>query len=164
VEKLELKNIMEVPSITKVTLNMGVGEAVTDKKVMARATADMELIAGQKPIVINARKSVATFKIRDGWPVGCKVTLRRERMYEFLDRLVNISIPRIRDFRGLSRKSFDGRGNYSFGITEQIMFPEIDFDKIDTIRGMDITITTSARNDVEGLALLKAFNFPFKDK
>ena len=164
VEKLELKNIMEVPKITKVTLNMGVGEAVTDKKVMARATADMELIAGQKPIVINARKSVASFKIRDGWPVGCKVTLRRERMYEFLDRLVNISIPRIRDFRGLNRKSFDGRGNYSFGITEQIMFPEIDFDKIDTIRGMDITITTSARNDAEGLALLQAFNFPFKDK
>ncbi len=164
VEKLELENIMEVPKITKVTLNMGVGEAVTDKKVMARATADMELIAGQKPIVINARKSVASFKIRDGWPVGCKVTLRRERMYEFLDRLVNISIPRIRDFRGLSRKSFDGRGNYSFGITEQIMFTEIDFDKIDTIRGMDITITTNARNDVEGLALLQAFNFPFKDK
>ena len=163
-DKLELKNIMEVPKITKVTLNMGVGEAVTDKKVMARATNDMELIAGQKPIVINARKSVAAFKIRDGWPVGCKVTLRRERMYEFLDRLVNISIPRIRDFRGLSRKSFDGRGNYSFGITEQIMFPEIDFDKIDVIRGMDITITTSARNDVEGLALLQAFNFPFKDK
>ena len=164
VEKLELKNIMEVPKITKVTLNMGVGEAVTDKKVMAHATGDMEVIAGQKPIVINARKSVATFKIRDGWPVGCKVTLRRERMYEFLDRLVNISIPRIRDFRGLSRKSFDGRGNYSFGITEQIMFPEIDFDKIDVIRGMDITITTSARNDKEGLALLQAFNFPFKDK
>jgi large subunit ribosomal protein L5 len=164
VESLELKNVMEVPKITKVTLNMGVGEAVTDKKVMARATADMELIAGQKPIVINARKSVASFKIRDGWPVGCKVTLRRERMYEFLDRLVNISIPRIRDFRGLNRKSFDGRGNYSFGITEQIMFPEIDFDKIDTIRGMDITITTSARTDEEGLALLQAFNFPFKDK
>ena len=164
VEKLELKNIMEVPKITKVTLNMGVGEAVTDKKVMAHATGDMEVIAGQKPIVINARKSVATFKIRDGWPVGCKVTLRRERMYEFLDRLVNVSIPRIRDFRGLNRKSFDGRGNYSFGITEQIMFPEIDFDKIDTIRGMDITITTSARNDKEGLALLQAFNFPFKDK
>jgi len=164
VEKLELKNIMEVPKITKVTLNMGVGEAVTDKKVMAHATGDMEVIAGQKPIVINARKSVATFKIRDGWPVGCKVTLRRERMYEFLDRLVNISIPRIRDFRGLNRKSFDGRGNYSFGITEQIMFPEIDFDKIDTIRGMDITITTSARTDAEGLALLQAFNFPFKDK
>jgi len=163
-EKLELKNIMEVPRITKVTLNMGVGEAVTDKKVMAAATGDMTVISGQKPIVINARKSVATFKIRDGWPVGCKVTLRRVRMYEFLDRLVNVSIPRIRDFRGLNRKSFDGHGNYSFGITEQIMFPEIDFDKIDTIRGMDITITTSARNDVEGLALLQAFNFPFKDK
>jgi len=163
-EKLELKNIMEVPKITKITLNMGVGEAVTDKKVMANATADMEVISGQKPIIINSRKSVASFKIRDGWPVGCKVTLRRERMYEFLDRLVNISIPRIRDFRGLNRKSFDGRGNYSFGITEQIMFPEIDFDKIDTIRGMDITITTSAKNDAEGLALLQAFNFPFKDK
>ena len=163
-DKLELKNVMEVPKITKVTLNMGVGEAVTDKKVMAHATGDMMVIAGQKPIVINARKSVATFKIRDGWPVGCKVTLRRERMYEFLDRLVNISIPRIRDFRGLNRKSFDGRGNYSFGITEQIMFPEIDFDKIDTIRGMDITITTNARTDEEGMALLQAFNFPFKDK
>ena len=163
-EKLELKNIMEVPKITKITLNMGVGEAVTDKKVMGNATADMTVISGQKPIVINSRKSVASFKIRDGWPVGCKVTLRRERMYEFLDRLVNISIPRIRDFRGLNRKSFDGRGNYSFGITEQIMFPEIDFDKIDTIRGMDITITTSAKNDAEGLALLQAFNFPFKDK
>jgi len=163
-DKLELTNIMEVPKITKITLNMGVGEAVTDKKVMAHATSDMTLISGQKPIIINSRKSVASFKIRDGWPVGCKVTLRRERMYEFLDRLVNISIPRIRDFRGLSRKSFDGRGNYSFGITEQIMFPEIDFDKIDTIRGMDITITTSARNDSEGLALLQAFNFPFKDK
>ena len=163
-EKLELKNIMEVPKITKVTLNMGVGEAVTDKKVMGHATNDMTVISGQKPIVIKSRKSVASFKIRDGWPVGCKVTLRRERMYEFLDRLVNISIPRIRDFRGLNRKSFDGNGNYSFGITEQIMFPEIDFDKIDTIRGMDITITTSARNDVEGLALLQAFNFPFKDK
>ncbi|MFC1701957.1 50S ribosomal protein L5 [Pseudomonadota bacterium] len=163
-EKLELKNIMEVPKITKITLNMGVGEAVTDKKVMGNATADMTVISGQKPIVINSRKSVASFKIRDGWPVGCKVTLRRERMYEFLDRLVNVSIPRIRDFRGLNRKSFDGRGNYSFGITEQIMFPEIDFDKIDTIRGMDITITTSAKNDAEGLALLQAFNFPFKDK
>jgi len=163
-DKLELKNIMEVPKITKITLNMGVGEAVTDKKVMAHATSDMTEISGQKPIVINSRKSVASFKIRDGWPVGCKVTLRRERMFEFLDRLVNISIPRIRDFRGLSRKSFDGRGNYSFGITEQIMFPEIDFDKIDTIRGMDITITTSAKNDAEGLALLQAFNFPFKDK
>ncbi len=163
-EALELKNIMEVPKITKVTLNMGVGEAVTDKKVMAAATGDMEVISGQKPIVINARKSVATFKIRDGWPVGCKVTLRRERMYEFLDRLVNVSIPRIRDFRGLNPKSFDGRGNYSFGVTEQIMFPEIDFDKIDAIRGMDITITTTARNDKEGLALLKAFDFPFKNR
>jgi large subunit ribosomal protein L5 len=163
-DKLALKNVMEVPKITKITLNMGVGEAVTDKKVMGHATKDMTAIAGQKPIVINARKSVASFKIRDGWPVGCKVTLRRERMYEFLDRLVSISIPRIRDFRGLSRKSFDGRGNYSFGITEQIMFTEIDFDKIDTIRGMDITITTNAKNDAEGLALLQAFNFPFKDK
>ena len=163
-DKLELKNVMEVPKITKITLNMGVGEAVTDKKVMGHATNDMTAISGQKPIVIKSRKSVASFKIRDGWPVGCKVTLRRERMYEFLDRLVNISIPRIRDFRGLNRKSFDGNGNYSFGITEQIMFPEIDFDKIDTIRGMDITITTSARNDAEGLALLQAFNFPFKDK
>jgi len=163
-EELALGNIMEVPKITKVTLNMGVGEAVTDKKVMVRATEDMAAIAGQKPIVRNARRSVATFKIRDGWPVGCMVTLRRERMYEFLDRLVNVSIPRIRDFRGLNRKSFDGRGNYSFGIREQIMFPEIDFDQIDTIRGMDITITTSARNDAEGLALLQAFNFPFKDK
>jgi large subunit ribosomal protein L5 len=163
-ESLELKNIMEVPRITKITLNMGVGEAVTDKKAMTAATADMEVISGQKPIVINARKSVASFKIRDGWPVGCKVTLRRERMYEFLDRLVNISIPRIRDFRGLNPKSFDGRGNYSFGVTEQIMFPEIDFDKIDAMRGMDITITTTARNDKEGLALLKAFDFPFKNR
>lgn len=161
---LELKNIMEVPKITKITLNMGVGDAVTDKKVMARATGDMEAIAGQKAIVINSRKSVASFKIRDGWPVGCKVTLRRQRMYEFLDRLVNISIPRIRDFRGLSRKSFDGRGNYSFGIKEQIMFPEIDFDQIDKIRGMDIIITTTARTNAEGLALLQAFNFPFKEK
>lgn len=163
-DELKLSNVMEVPKITKITLNMGVGEAVTDKKVMTNATADLAVISGQKPIVINSRKSVASFKIRDGWPVGCKVTLRRERMYEFLDRLVNVSIPRIRDFRGLNRKSFDGRGNYSFGITEQIMFPEIDFDKIDTIRGMDITITTNAKNDAEGLALLQAFNFPFKDK
>jgi large subunit ribosomal protein L5 len=163
-EELKLKNVMEVPKITKITLNMGVGEAVADKKVMNNATADLAAISGQKPIVCNSRKSVASFKIRDGWPVGCKVTLRRERMYEFLDRLVNISIPRIRDFRGLNRRSFDGRGNYSFGISEQIMFPEIDFDKIDTIRGMDITITTNAKNDVEGLALLQAFNFPFKEK
>ncbi len=162
-EELALSNVMEVPRITKITLNMGVGEAVTDKKVMERATGDMALIAGQKPIVILSKRSVASFKIRDGWPVGCKVTLRRERMYEFMDRLVNISIPRVRDFRGLSPKSFDGRGNYSLGVKEQIMFPEIDFDKIDAIRGMDITITTNAKDNVQGLALLKAFNFPFKD-
>ncbi len=158
------KNVMEVPRVTKVTLNMGVGEAVADKKIMDRATADLELIAGQKPIVTMARRSVASFKIRDGWPVGCKVTLRRERMYEFLDRLVNIAIPRIRDFRGLNRKSFDGKGNYSMGVKEQIMFPEIDYDKIDAIRGLDITITTNAKNDEEALALLQAFNFPFKAK
>ena len=158
------ENIMQVPKITKITLNMGVGEAVGDKKVMDRAVGDMTAIAGQKPVVNLARKSVASFKIRDGWPVGCKVTLRRERMYEFLDRLVNISIPRIRDFRGLNRKSFDGRGNFSMGVKEQIMFPEIDFDKIDAIRGMDITITTNAKTDDEARALLKAFNFPFRDK
>ena len=163
-DQLKLSNVMEVPKITKVTLNMGVGEAVTDKKVMDRATGDMTAIAGQKPIVRLSRRSVASFKIRDGWPVGCKVTLRRERMYEFLDRLVNIAIPRVRDFRGLSPKSFDGRGNYSMGVKEQIMFPEIDYDKIDTIRGMDITITTNAKDNEQGLALLKAFSFPFKDK
>ena len=163
-EKLNLDNVMEVPKITKITLNMGVGEAVGDKKVMDRAVGDMTAIAGQRPVIRVARKSVASFKIRDGWPVGCKVTLRRERMYEFLDRLVNIAIPRIRDFRGLNRKSFDGRGNYSMGVKEQIMFPEIDYDQIDVIRGMDITITTTARNDEEALALLQAFNFPFKDK
>jgi large subunit ribosomal protein L5 len=157
-------NVMEVPKITKITLNMGVGEAVGDKKVMARAVGDMTAIAGQKPIVTYARRSVASFKIRDGWPVGCKVTLRRERMYEFLDRLVNVAIPRIRDFRGLSRKSFDGRGNFSMGVKEQIMFPEIDYDQIDVIRGMDITITTNAKNDKEALALLQAFSFPFKEK
>ncbi len=143
---------------------MGVGEAVTDKKVMERAVGDMELIAGQRPIVTKSRKSVASFKIRDGWPVGCKVTLRRDRMYEFLDRLVNIALPRVRDFRGLSPKAFDGHGNYSLGIKEQIVFPEIDFDKVDAIRGMDITITTTAKSDAEGLALLQAFNFPFKAK
>jgi large subunit ribosomal protein L5 len=163
-KQFKYENIMEVPKITKITLNMGVGEAVGDKKVMERAVGDMTAIAGQKPIVNLARKSVASFKIRDGWPVGCKVTLRRERMYEFLDRLVNISIPRIRDFRGLNRKSFDGRGNFSMGVKEQIMFPEIDFDKIDAIRGMDITITTTAKSDDEALALLKAFNFPFREK
>jgi len=164
VEKFSYSNAMEVPKITKITLNMGVGEAVGDKKVMVRALGDMTAIAGQKPIVNNARRSVASFKIRDGWPVGCKVTLRRERMYEFLDRLVNIAIPRVRDFRGLSRKSFDGRGNFSMGVKEQIMFPEIDYDQIDVIRGMDIAITTTAKNDEEALALLQAFNFPFKEK
>lgn len=163
-EQLDFDNIMQVPRVTKITLNMGVGEAVGDKKVMGRAVGDMTAIAGQKPIVTNARKSVASFKIRDGWPVGCKVTLRQERMYEFLDRLVNVAIPRVRDFRGLNRKSFDGRGNYSMGVKEQIMFPEIDYDQIDVIRGMDITITTTAKNDKEALALLQAFNFPFKEK
>ena len=163
-EQFKYDNVMEVPKVTKVTLNMGVGEAVGDKKVMDRAVGDMTAIAGQKPIVNNARKSVASFKIRDGWPVGCKVTLRRERMYEFLDRLVNVAIPRIRDFRGLNRKSFDGRGNFSMGVKEQIMFPEIDYDQIDAIRGMDITITTTAKNDEEALALLQAFNFPFKER
>ena len=161
-EQLGFDNVMEVPRITKITLNMGVGEAVGDKKVMDRAVGDMTAIAGQKPVVNNARRSVASFKIRDGWPVGCKVTLRREKMYEFLDRLVNIAIPRIRDFRGLNPKSFDRSGNYSMGVNEQIIFPEINYDEIDTIRGMDITITTTARNAEEGKALLEAFNFPFK--
>jgi large subunit ribosomal protein L5 len=163
-EKFGYSNTMQAPKVTKVTLNMGVGEAATDKKVMERAVGDMEAIAGQKAIVTMSRKSVASFKIRDGWPVGCKVTLRRERMYEFIDRLVNVAIPRIRDFRGLNRKSFDGRGNYSMGVKEQIMFPEIDYDKIDTIRGMDITITTNAKSDEEARALLEAFSFPFKEK
>lgn len=161
-EELGLDNEMEVPRITKITLNMGVGEAVGDKKVMEHALSDMTAIAGQKPVVTVARKSIAGFKIRDGWPIGCKVTLRRERMYEFLDRLVNVSIPRIRDFRGISPKSFDGRGNFAMGVTEQIIFPEIDYDRVDTLRGMDITITTTARNDDEGRALLRAFNFPLK--
>ena len=161
-KKLGLKNTMEVPKITKITLNMGVGEAVADKKVMEHARADMEKIAGQKPVTRLARKSVAGFKIRENYPIGCKVTLRRERMYEFLDRLVSIAIPRIRDFRGLSLKSFDRQGNYSMGVTEQIIFPEINYDEIDALRGMDITITTTARNPEEGQALLEAFNFPFK--
>ncbi len=161
-EKLGFKNPMQVPKITKITLNMGVGETVADKKVLENARADMEKISGQRPVTRLARKSVASFKIRDGWPVGCKVTLRRERMYEFLDRLVNIAIPRIRDFRGLSPKSFDRQGNYSMGVTEQIIFPEINYDEIDALRGMDITITTTARNPEEGRALLEAFNFPFK--
>lgn len=161
-EELGLANVMEVPRITKITLNMGVGEAVGDKKVMESAVADMTRIAGQKPVVTLARKSIAGFKIRDGWPIGCKVTLRRERMYEFLDRLVSIAIPRIRDFRGISPKSFDGRGNFAMGVTEQIIFPEINYDEVDVLRGMDITITTTARTDDEGRALLRAFNFPLK--
>ncbi|WP_026199879.1 50S ribosomal protein L5 [Lamprocystis purpurea] len=161
-ERFSYRSVMQVPRIEKITLNMGVGEAVADKKVMDFAVADMRAIAGQQPIVTMARLSVAAFKIREGWPVGCKVTLRRERMYEFLDRLINIAVPRIRDFRGLSPKAFDGRGNYSIGVKEQIMFPEIDYDKIDALRGLDITITTSARTDEEGRALLEAFNFPFR--
>lgn len=161
-KKLGFKNPMQVPKITKITLNMGVGEAVADKKILENARADMEKIAGQKPVVRNARKSVAGFKIRDGMPIGCKVTLRRERMYEFLDRLVNIAIPRIRDFRGLNSRSFDKQGNYSMGVAEQIIFPEINYDEVDALRGMDITITTTARNPEEGRALLEAFNFPFK--
>lgn len=161
-EQFKYKSVMEVPRITKITLNMGLGEAVGDKKIVQHAIGDMEKIAGQKPVVTLARKSIAGFKIRDGWPVGCMVTLRSEHMYEFLDRLISISIPRIRDFRGLNGKSFDGRGNYSMGVQEQIIFPEIDYDKVDALRGMDITITTTAKTDEEGRALLAAFNFPFK--
>ena len=157
------KNVMQVPRIKKITLNMGVGEAVADKKQIENAVRDMTAIAGQKPVVTKARKSIAGFKIRDGWPIGCKVTLRGEHMWEFLDRLIAISIPRIRDFRGMNGRSFDGRGNYSMGVREQIMFPEIDYDKVDAIRGLDITITTSAETDEEGKALLKAFNFPFRN-
>ncbi len=161
-ERFDYATVMQVPRITKITLNMGVGEAVADKKIMDNAVRDLTAISGQKPIVTHARKSVAAFKIREGWPVGCKVTLRRERMYEFLDRLINVAIPRIRDFRGLSPKAFDGRGNYSLGVKEQIIFPEIDYDKIDALRGLDITITTSARSNEEGRALLEAFKFPFR--
>ena len=161
-EQFGYKTVMEVPKITKITLNMGVGEALTDKKVLENAVADMEKICGQKVVVTKARKSIAGFKLREGWPVGCKVTLRSERMYDFLDRLITISIPRIRDFRGLNPKSFDGQGNYSMGIKEQIIFPEIEYDKIDAIRGMDITITTTAKNADESRALLSAFKFPFR--
>ena len=161
-EELGLSNVMEVPRVTKITLNMGVGEAVGDKKVLENAVADMTKIAGQKPVVTKSRKSIAGFKIRDGWPIGCKVTLRDERMYEFLERLIDIAIPRIRDFRGISGKQFDGRGNFAMGVTEQIIFPEIDYDQVDKLRGMDIVITTSAKNDDQGRALLSAFNFPFK--
>ncbi|OYQ73314.1 50S ribosomal protein L5 [Wohlfahrtiimonas sp. G9077] len=162
-EQFGYKNPMEVPKITKITLNMGVGEAVADKKVMDSAVADMAAIAGQKPIVTLSKKSIAGFKIRDGWPVGCKVTLRRAHMYEFLDRLINISLPRVRDFRGINGRSFDGRGNYSFGIKEQIIFPEIDYEKVDALRGMDINFTTTAKTDAEAKALIAAFGFPFRN-
>jgi large subunit ribosomal protein L5 len=161
-EELSLENVMQVPRITKITLNMGVGGAAQDKKMLDGAVADMQLISGQKPVITLARKSIAGFKIREGWPIGCKVTLRGDRMYEFLDRLISITIPRIRDFRGFSPKAFDGRGNYSMGIKEQIVFPEIDFDKISQIRGLDITVTTTAATDDQGRALLRAFGFPFK--
>lgn len=162
-EQFGYKTVMQVPKLTKITLNMGVGGAIADKKVLQSAVADMEKISGQKAVITLARKSIAGFKIRDDMPIGCKVTLRSDKMYEFLDRLITISIPRIRDFRGMSSKSFDGRGNYSMGIKEQIIFPEIDYDKIDALRGMDICITTTAKTDEEGLALLKLFNFPFKN-
>ena len=161
-EELGLSNAMEVPRVTKITLNMGVGEAVGDKKVLENAVSDMQKISGQKPVVTKSRKSIAGFKIRDGWPIGCKVTLRDEQMYEFLDRFISIAIPRIRDFRGVSGKQFDGRGNFAMGITEQIIFPEIDYDQVDKLRGMDVVITTSAKNDEQGRALLSAFNFPFR--
>ena len=162
-ERFGYKNVMQVPRLTKVTLNMGVGEAVGNKKIMENALADMAKIAGQKPVTTLARTSIATFKIRDGWPIGCKVTLRRNRMYEFIDRLVNIALPRVRDFRGVGGRSFDGRGNYNMGIKEQIIFPEIDFDQVDAMRGMDIAITTTARTDEEAKALLEAFSFPFRN-
>jgi large subunit ribosomal protein L5 len=161
-EQFKYSSIMQVPRLSKITLNMGVGEAVGDKKVLEHALADMQVISGQKPVSTLSRKSIAGFKIRDGWPIGCKVTLRRTRMFEFLDRLINVAIPRTRDFRGFSPRSFDGRGNYSLGVSEQIIFPEIDYDRIDKIRGMDITITTTAITNDEGHALLSAFNFPFR--
>ena len=161
-KELGLENVMQIPRITKITLNMGVGEAIGNKKILEHATDDMTRISGQKPVITKARKSVANFKVREGWPIGCKVTLRRERMYEFLDRLISVAIPRIRDFRGLSLKAFDGRGNYSMGLREQIVFPEVDYDKIDVIRGLDVTITTSAASDDHARALLKAFNFPIR--
>ncbi|HLB42304.1 MAG TPA: 50S ribosomal protein L5 [Gammaproteobacteria bacterium] len=163
-EKFAYTSTMQVPCIAKVTINMGVGEAALDKKILANAMSDLEKIAGQKPVATLARKSIAGFKIREGWPIGCKVTLRRARMYEFLDRLISIVLPRVRDFRGVSARSFDGRGNYSLGIKEQIVFPEIEYDKVDALRGMDITITTSSKTNKEAFALLQAFNFPFKEK
>ena len=161
-EKFGFSSVMQVPQIEKITLNMGVGEALADKKILDNAVADLEAISGQKPLITKARKSVAGFKVREGYPIGCKVTLRGERMWDFFERLVSIAIPRIRDFRGVSAKSFDGRGNYSMGVREQIIFPEIDYDKVDRVRGLDITITTSAKTDDEGRALLEAFTFPFK--
>ncbi len=162
-EQFGYRNVMQVPRLTKITLNMGVGEAAGNKKVLENAVADMAKLSGQKPITTKARVSVASFKIRDGWPIGCKVTLRRAQMWEFLDRLINVSLPRVRDFRGVSAKAFDGRGNYNFGIKEQIIFPEIDFDQVDALRGMDISITTTARTDDEAKALLAAFSFPFRN-
>ena len=162
-KKFGYTNPMEVPKITKITINMGVGEAATNKKILENAVADLAKITGQKPITTKSRVSVASFKIRDGWPIGCKVTLRRAKMYEFLDRLISISLPRVRDFRGVSGRSFDGRGNYKMGVKEQIIFPEIDFDAVDAIRGMDIAITTTAKNDAEAKALLEAFKFPFRN-
>ena len=162
-EELGLDNVMAIPRITKITLNMGVGEAIADRKQLDAAIADMELIAGQKPVMTKARKSIAGFKVREEFPIGCKVTLRKQRMYEFLDRLINIAIPRTRDFRGISPKSFDGRGNFGMGVQEQIIFPEIDYDKIDKIRGLDIAITTTATNDDHARALLRAFNFPLRE-
>ncbi|MGY3232205.1 large subunit ribosomal protein L5 [Luteibacter sp. HA06] len=162
-ERFGYQNVMQVPRISKITLNMGVGEAAGNKKILENAVADMTKIAGQKPITTKARVSVASFKIRDGWPIGCKVTLRRAQMWEFLDRLINISLPRTRDFRGVSGRAFDGRGNYNFGIKEQIIFPEIDFDQVDALRGMDISITTTAKTDEEAKALLEAFSFPFRN-
>ncbi|HST27526.1 MAG TPA: 50S ribosomal protein L5 [Rudaea sp.] len=162
-QRFGYKNVMQVPRLSKVTLNMGVGEATGNKKILENALADMTKIAGQKPVATLARKSIATFKIRDGWPIGCKVTLRRAKMYEFLDRLINISLPRVRDFRGVSGRAFDGRGNYNMGVKEQIIFPEIDFDQVDAMRGMDIAVTTTAKNDDEAKALLEAFGFPFRN-
>ncbi len=163
IEQFGYKNVMEVPRLSKITLNMGVGEAVGNKKILENAVADMAKISGQKPIVTNARVSVASFKIRDGWPIGCKVTLRRDKMFEFLDRFINISLPRVRDFRGVNGRSFDGRGNYNMGIKEQIIFPEIDFDAVDAMRGMDIAVTTTAKTNEEAKALLEAFGFPFRN-
>ncbi|MEN9465172.1 MAG: hypothetical protein RL217_1353 [Pseudomonadota bacterium] len=163
IQEFGYKNVMEVPRITKITLNMGVGEALGDKKILENAVSDMRAVSGQKPVVTKARKSVANFKLREGWPIGCKVTLRRERMWEFLDRMIDVALPRVRDFRGINGKSFDGHGNYSMGVKEQIIFPEIDYDKVDKVRGMDVTITTTAKTNEEGRALLKALQFPFRN-